>query len=95
MGLPPDLAVLFSRHRTLVASALPLDEGRSVKALRTIFLSLVAIAASLVFVLSTLCAYGGGLGGTNDRGSYVLCAMVSVAFVVAAMWAIAKMNKEP
>jgi hypothetical protein len=56
MGLPPDLAVLFSRHRTLVASALQLDEGRSVKTLRTIFISLVAIAASLVFVLSTLCA---------------------------------------
>ena len=65
------------------------------KTLRIIFLSVVAIVASLVFVLSTLCAYGGGLGGTNDRGSYVLCAMVSLAFVVAAMWAIANLNKKP
>jgi len=66
-----------------------------VKTLRTIFLSLVAIVASLVLVLSTLCAYGGGLNGTNDHGSYVLCAIVSLAFVVAAMWAIARLNKKP
>jgi hypothetical protein len=66
-----------------------------VKALRTTFLSLVAIVASLILVLSTLCAYGGGLNGTADRGSYVLCALVALAFVVAAIWAIAKLNKEP
>jgi hypothetical protein len=66
-----------------------------VKTLGTVFLSLVAIAASLILVLSTLCAYGGGLNGTNDRGSYVLSAIVSLAFVVAAMWAIAKLNKKP
>lgn len=66
------------------------------KALRTIFLSLVAIVASLIFVLSSLCAYGGGLNGTHDdRWSYVLCAVVSLAFVVAAIWAIATLNKEP
>jgi hypothetical protein len=64
-----------------------------VKTLRTIFLSLVAIVASLVLVLSTLCAYGGGLNGTSDRGTYVLCAMVSLAFMVAAIWAIAKLNR--
>jgi hypothetical protein len=65
------------------------------KTLRAIFLSRVAIVASLVLVLSTLCAYGSGLNGTNDRGSYVLCAMVSLAFAVAAIWEIAKLNKEP
>ena len=63
------------------------------KTLRTIFLSLVAIVASLVLVLSTLCAYGSGLSG-SDRATYVLCAIVSLAFVVAAMWAIAKLNRK-
>jgi hypothetical protein len=65
------------------------------KTLATIGLSLVAIVASLVLVLSAVCAfYGGGLSGTSDRGTYVLCAIVSLAFVVAAMWAIAKLNRK-
>ncbi len=62
------------------------------KTIRTIFLSLVAIVASLVLVLSTLCAYSES--GSSDRGTYVLCAIVSFAFVVAAMWAIVKLNRK-
>lgn len=65
------------------------------KTLATIALSLIAIVASLVLVLSSICAFGGGIGGTNsERGSYLLCAIIALAVVVAAMSAIVKLNRQ-
>jgi hypothetical protein len=63
------------------------------KTLATIALSLIAIVASLVLVLSTICAFSGGFGG-GDRGSFVLCAVVSLIVVTAAMSAINRLNRK-
>jgi hypothetical protein len=58
------------------------------KTLGTIVLSLVAIVASLVLVLSSICAY------TSPRGSYFICALIALAVVVAAMSAIGRLNRK-
>jgi hypothetical protein len=58
------------------------------KTLATIVLSLIAIAASLVLLLSTVCAFTGGVVRGGDRSSFVICAVVSLAVVIAAMSAI-------
>ena len=64
------------------------------KTLGTIGLSLVAIGASLVLVLSTVCAFNRGFLNSSDRSSYVFCAIIAFAIVVAAVWAIAKLNRK-
>lgn len=64
------------------------------KTLATIGLSLIAIIASLVLVLSTLCAVNGDLGGTSNRGSYILCALIALAVVAAAMWTNGKLSRK-
>ena len=64
------------------------------KTLATIALSLIAILASLVLVLSTVCAFNGGFLNRSDRSSYVFCAIIAFAVLVAAMWAIAKLNRK-
>ena len=64
------------------------------KTLGTIVLSLIAIVASLVLVLSTVCAFNGGIINGEKRPAYVICAIVSLAVVIAAMWAIGKLNKK-
>jgi hypothetical protein len=63
------------------------------KTLATIVLSLVAIVASLVLVLSTVCAFTGGISGSSDRSSYELWAVFSFAVVAAAMWTIRRLNR--
>jgi len=63
------------------------------KTLATIALSLVAIVASLVLVLSAVCAFNGGLLGSSDRSSWVFCAIIAFAIVVAAMTAISRLNR--
>ena len=60
----------------------------SMKTLQTVVLSLVAIVASLVVVLSSICAY------MSPRSSYVICALIALAVVVAAMSAIGKLNRK-
>jgi len=57
----------------------------------TIVLSLIAIVAALVFVLSTLCAFN---GGASDRGPFTLCALVALAVVIVTMRGIRKLNKK-
>jgi hypothetical protein len=64
------------------------------KTVWTILLSLVAIVASLVLALSTICAFRGNIFGHKDP-VYLICSVAALAFVVAAMWAIAKLNKKP
>ena len=65
------------------------------KTLATIVLSLIVIVAALVLVLSSMCAFGGGISGTHsERGSYIICAIVAFAVVVAAMSAIGKLNRK-
>jgi hypothetical protein len=63
------------------------------RTLATIVLSLVAIAASLVLVLSTVCAFTGGFSGSSDRSSYVLCAIVSSAVIALVMLANSELNR--
>jgi hypothetical protein len=64
------------------------------KTLATIVLSLIAIVASLVLVLSTICAFTGGLSGSRDHSSYVACAVVSFVIVVVAMSTINRLNRK-
>ena len=65
------------------------------KTLATIAPSLIAIAASLFLVLSSMFAFGGGISGTNsERGSYLICAVIALAVAMAAMSAIAKLNRK-
>jgi predicted benzoate:H+ symporter BenE len=60
----------------------------------TIVLSLIAIVASLALVLSTVCTFNRGLINGEKRLAYVICAVVSLSVVIAAMWAIGKLNKK-
>ncbi len=64
------------------------------KTLATIVLSLIAIVASLVLVLSTTCAFTGGFSGSRDRSSYIVCAAVSLVVVVVTMSSINRLNRE-
>lgn len=59
------------------------------KTLLTIVLSLVAIIASLVFVASCLLVYASGA-----RASYIMCAAVALAVIVAAMWTISQLKRK-
>jgi divalent metal cation (Fe/Co/Zn/Cd) transporter len=64
------------------------------KTLATIALSLIAIVASLILVLSTICTFKGDIAGHKEP-SYLICAVVALAVVVVTLWAIAKLNKKP
>jgi hypothetical protein len=63
------------------------------KTLATITLSLIAIIASLIVVLSTICAFSGGIAGHKDP-SYLIFVVIALAVVAAAMSAIGKLNKK-
>ncbi len=63
------------------------------KTLATIVLSLVAIVASLILVLSTICTFNGDIAGHREPW-YLICAVISLAVVVVTMWAIGKLNKK-
>ena len=63
------------------------------KTLATIALSLIAIIASLVLVLSSLCAISGGPLG-RDRFPSAIYALVALAVVIASMRAISRMNRK-
>jgi len=61
------------------------------KILATIVLSFMAIIASLVLFLSTVCAF------TEDRkyrDFSVTCAAVSLAVLAVTVWAIAQLNRK-
>lgn len=64
------------------------------KTLATVILAFVAIIASLFFVLSSICSFTGGFTGTGDRPSYISCAIVALAVIIAAMFAISKINRK-
>jgi hypothetical protein len=63
------------------------------KTLATIVLSLIAILASLVFILSSICAFGGDFTG-HRSSSYSISAVVALSVVVGAMWANGGLNKK-
>ena len=66
------------------------------KTLATIALSFIAVAASLCFVLSSVCAYNGGISGTpSEHRAYFFWAIFYLAIVVAAMTTISKLNRRP
>ncbi len=58
----------------------------------TIFFSLIAILASLVFLLSTLCAFS---AGAQDRQPFVLVALGALVIVIASQRKIAILNRKP
>ena len=62
------------------------------KVLGTIFFSLIAILASLVFLLSSLCA---SATHGDDRQIFVLVALGALVFVIASMRKIAILNRRP
>jgi hypothetical protein len=62
------------------------------KALATIFFSLIAILASLIFLLSSLCA---SATHGDDRQIFVLVALGALVFVIASMRKIAILNRKP
>ncbi|MGA8442615.1 MAG: hypothetical protein WB762_11055 [Candidatus Sulfotelmatobacter sp.] len=63
------------------------------KTLATIALSLIAIVASLILVLSTICTFKGDIAGHKDP-SYLICAAIALAVVVVTMWAIGRLNQK-
>ena len=64
------------------------------KTLATIILAFVAIIASLFFVLSSVCAFSGGFTGTGDRPPYIVCAIIALAVIIGAIFAISKINRK-
>jgi hypothetical protein len=64
------------------------------KTLGTVVLALLAIMASLVLVLSSICAFGGA-PGSGYGTPFVIWALLALAVVVAAIWGIAKLNRKP
>ncbi len=62
------------------------------KVLGTIFFSLIAILASLVFLLSSLCA---SATHGDDRQIFILVALGALLFVIASMRKIAILNRKP
>jgi len=62
------------------------------KALGTIFFSLIAILASLVLLLASLCA---SATRGDDRQIFVLVALGALVFVIASMRQIAILNRKP
>jgi hypothetical protein len=63
------------------------------KTLGTIALSPIAIVASLVFVLSTLCAFHGDFMGQRSP-SYSICSVAPLSIVIGAMWVIGRLHKK-
>jgi hypothetical protein len=64
-------------------------------ALATIFFSLIAILASLVFVVSSLCAFSSSVGTAEDRHFFLQCAVVALLVAIAAQWKIIVLNRKP
>lgn len=64
------------------------------KTLATVVFSLVAIVASLVLVLSTICTFSGGMYGRESRGPFLICALIALAVVVVSIWAIRQINRK-
>ena len=65
------------------------------KVLATIALSLVAIVASLVLLLSTVCAIsGGGAGGNGALGAAIICGHVALLVDIVSISAIGKLNRK-
>ncbi len=62
------------------------------KVLGTIFFSLIAILASLLFLLSSLCA---SATHGDDRHIFVLVALGALVFVIASVRKIAILNRKP
>jgi hypothetical protein len=62
------------------------------RVLGTIFFALIAILASLVFLLSSLCA---SASHGDDRQVFVLVALGALVFVIASMRKIAILNRKP
>ena len=63
------------------------------KILGTIALSLVAIAASVVLLFSSMCAFNSGIS-SSDRLSFTLCALIALAVIAAAIWGNARLNRK-
>jgi hypothetical protein len=63
-------------------------------ALATIFFSLIAILASLLFVLFTLCSSSSRMGA-EDRHFFLLCAMCALLVAIASMCKVAILNRKP
>jgi hypothetical protein len=64
-------------------------------ALATIFFSLIAILASLVFVLFTICAFSPSVGNDQDRHFFMGLALATLLIVIASQWKIAVLNRKP
>ena len=68
------------------------------KSFATVVLVLVVIVASLICLLLSMCAVGGGLngGGPNggDRAVFAGCALVSLAVAVGGVMLIGKINRK-
>jgi hypothetical protein len=65
------------------------------KTLSTIFFSLIAILASLVFLLFTICAFSSAIGNDQDRHFFMGLALVALLVVIAAQWKIYLLNRKP
>jgi hypothetical protein len=70
-----------------------------VKILATIVLSLFTLLACGMFLLSSVCAFSGGLNSVDrfssrERATFAICAFMSLGLAVTAVWAIGKINRK-
>jgi hypothetical protein len=63
--------------------------------LATIFFSLIAILASLVFVVSSLCASSSSVGTAEDRHFFMQIAVAALLVALASMWKVVTLNRKP
>jgi hypothetical protein len=63
--------------------------------LATIFFSLIAILASLVFVVSSLCASSSSVGTAEDRHVFMQIAVAALLVALASMWKVVTLNRKP
>jgi hypothetical protein len=64
-------------------------------ALATIFFSLIAILASLVFIVSSLCAFSSSVGTAEDRHFFMQCAVAALIIALASTWKVVTLNRKP
>jgi hypothetical protein len=62
------------------------------KAIATVALVLVVIAASLVCLMSSMCAVSGGISGGSKTG-FAVCALVALGVAVGGSMLIGKINR--
>lgn len=70
-----------------------------VKILATIVLSFFTLVACGMFLLSSVCAFSGGLNSVDrfsarERATFAICAFMALGLGLTAVWAIGRINRK-